>query len=221
MSLCEQSSLFLLAQADWCIPASVWVGLYWKAEKWNLRGAICWGICSASLSVLTNPRVAESCLFCFWVQAEGRNVFQSRPWDGWAPWDRIWGRTKASCGHFVKGVWTGAVVGRRPRLPFAHLTVILHWPPPARLPAHLDRPSPPGLDVRPLFYCSGSMAANWMLCRPNGFFPTAELTFTHLISTPPRALWPPLWAELKLGRISDPAPFYIPAWASFSGGGDG
>ena len=121
MSLYKQSSLFLRAQADWCIPASVWVGLYWKAEKWNLQGSICRGICSPSLSVLTNPIVAESCLFCFWVQAEGRNIFQNRPWDGWAPWDRIRGRTKASCGQFVKGVWMGAAVGRRLHLPFARL----------------------------------------------------------------------------------------------------
>ena len=72
--------------------------------------------------VLTNPRVAESCPFCLWVQAEGRNIFQNSPWDGWAPWDRIWGRTKESCGYSVKGVWIGGLsFGRHLLLPFANL----------------------------------------------------------------------------------------------------
>ena len=150
-SPCEQSSLFLHARADRCVPASVWVGLYWKEEKWNLPGTICQGICSPPLSVLTNPRVAESCPFCLWVQAEGRHLFQNSSGDGWAPRDRIWGRTKASCAYFVKGVWIGGLAfGRHLLLPFAHLTVILYRPPPGApsCPLRLPLPALPS-DVRP------------------------------------------------------------------------
>lgn len=112
--------------------------------------------------------------------------------------------------------------GRHLFLPFAHLPVILHWSPP-RVPSCPLVPALPAVssDVRPLFHCSNSMASNWMLCLANGFYPTAGLTFTYLISTPPSALWPPLWAELKLGRILDPAPFCISVWASCFLSGEG